>query len=270
MKIFYTAIFPALQTTGLGPLFGALTSRLYIYKEFCGFQVRFLCCFTPSCHSCRFFDQTCNETLGGTDRRHPEILRWIKSRRPATFTPRFLLDDFEQCWWDWWCTIQSGNHRIEGERPCFEEQNVIDWEELNIWGLNGIVLVVVALSWWGKALDKTDTPRKSTSWPDAVRDVTWALWELEVALSLKRDLGAVFDDEVDDDDDDDAEGDDEVERETITIPLSPLRKGKRRAHFNGLEKPHSKRARLFGSENENSEPSQSSVSPPRRTCSRRG
>lgn len=38
-KEFYESIFPALRNSGLGPLFGALTSRLYIYEESCGFEV---------------------------------------------------------------------------------------------------------------------------------------------------------------------------------------------------------------------------------------
>ncbi|EIM79021.1 uncharacterized protein STEHIDRAFT_164091 [Stereum hirsutum FP-91666 SS1] len=235
-KEFYEAIFPYLQHTGLGPLFGALTSRLYIYEEFCGFA-------------------PCGETLGGTDQRHPEIGRWIKSRRPTTFTPMFVLPDFEECWWDWWCAIQPEDRRIEGNRPCFEEKNSIDWESLNVWGLNGIVLIVVALSWWGWALNIGGTPRESTSWPDAVRDVVWVLWELEVMLSLKRDLGDM-----------DEEGD--GEEETIVTPLSP-RRGKRKATDDDSEKAVLKRTRRTRSENENTTPSHPPTSP-RRTRSRRG
>lgn len=125
---------------------------------------------------------------------------------------------YDDLWWKWWCHIQPGDRPVIDGRPSFVEKNSIDWEEINVWGQNGLALVVVALAWWGKALngrtmDGSNLSEEESSWKAAVRDVTWVLWELTRMISMRDDErpgGMGSDDE------------DEVPPEK-TPPLSPTR-----------------------------------------------
>jgi hypothetical protein len=48
-----------------------------------------------------------------------------------------------------------------------------DYSSLKKGGLNGIILILAALAWWGAAVDGKDT-----EWEAAVEDVSWCLSQL--------------------------------------------------------------------------------------------
>lgn len=183
-----------------------------------------------------------------------------------TFKPNVnSWEVYEDLWWKWWCHIQPGDRPIIDGRPSFVVSNTVDWEEINVWGQNGLALVVVALAWWGKplngrALNGQNVSQEESSWMAAVRDVTWVLWELTRMVSKRNDEGP---EGTGSDDEDGAV----PER---TPPLSPTRGNKRPAAVDDdddLEDPLPKRTRLDADGGENTLPH--AVVSPRRTRSRR-
>lgn len=184
----------------------------------------------------------------------------MKNRRATSFFPTEVnsWEVYEDLWWKWWCDVQPKDRPIIAGRPSFMEKNTFDWEEINFWGQNGLVLVVFALAWWGKVLNgQGGVAREVSSWTVAVRDVTWVLWELHLMLSKRRDSQPPAGMGTDDEDDGELEG---------IVPLSPTRKNKRNADNDDLPQPASKRARVAAGGRENIV-AQAALSP-RRTRSR--
>ena len=85
---------------------------------------------------------------------------------------------FSQQWWAWWLSLQpksriSGNVGDDTLLPTIE----MDWSHLQKPGRNGFLLMMLALVWWGKAVNR------DVGWLKAVVDVTAVLPCMLVALS---------------------------------------------------------------------------------------
>ena len=86
----------------------------------------------------------------------------------------------------WWRSIQPvWRHIAEGPLSRAEPQGDDNWTTLAKGSTSGIYVVVMALSWWLRALDPVNTT--SDVWVN-VGDVNWALqcMRYEISRSLKR------------------------------------------------------------------------------------
>ena len=86
----------------------------------------------------------------------------------------------------WWQSIQPAWRRItEGSLSRAEPYGNDNWTSFAKGGTSSIYVVVMALSWWLRALDTGDTT--SDIWAN-VGDVNWALQRMrhEISQSLKR------------------------------------------------------------------------------------
>lgn len=91
------------------------------------------------------------------------------------------LSAFANSFWEWWCGLQP-RHTISDVSGTFVSRfdDTWTWAVLDMPGSAGLVLVMMALSWWGSALinDLNHDPGLSLMWDRAVRDVAYALEEL--------------------------------------------------------------------------------------------
>ncbi|KAE9387096.1 hypothetical protein BT96DRAFT_774921, partial [Gymnopus androsaceus JB14] len=80
--------------------------------------------------------------------RPKEVGTWVSHARSAMFRPEVDLPHFANEFARWWRAMQpEGRDAVEGEFIALTKAT-IDWTELKISGLNGIVNVVGALAWW--------------------------------------------------------------------------------------------------------------------------
>lgn len=106
--------------------------------------------------------------LGTTSR--PECIKmWIARARSSKWHPKIDLDVFEGEFWCWWKSLQP-----EWRQSLQQEGG--DITVLDKPGANGIVSVIVALFYWGKALGSGR--ETSSEWLRAVKDVEWVLAHL--------------------------------------------------------------------------------------------
>ena len=94
----------------------------------------------------------------------------MKNRRPWKDVEIEDMEHFGRQWWAWWISLQP-NSRIcnkdtyDTSLPSLE----MDWTLLKKPGKNGMLLIMLALVWWGKAVDRDN------GWLKAVADVTVVL-----------------------------------------------------------------------------------------------
>jgi len=88
----------------------------------------------------------------------------------------------------WWAAIQPSWRRVvaDGElsRAVPPDEK---WEGLAKGGTAGICVVVMALSWWIKALGDNPADNVGDAWV-AVRDLGWVLTQMKTALTSKIEL----------------------------------------------------------------------------------
>ncbi|KAJ7694011.1 hypothetical protein B0H14DRAFT_2651204 [Mycena olivaceomarginata] len=94
-----------------------------------------------------------------TSGRPKEVAMWVRNAQKGI--PDVLPQSFSDQWWQWWTRINP---------EC-------DWEELRCPGQNGLLNVLACLKWWRNALG-----RETEDWLDAMRDVAWALSQMQRAL----------------------------------------------------------------------------------------
>jgi hypothetical protein len=96
---------------------------------------------------------------------------WIARRRPTTFQPKILsLEDYEREFVDWWRRLQPtwriSNNKVD---KAASPKGVSCWDCLRAPGVNGIMNVVVALFYWGLALEGKSAHHHKV-WLAAVED----------------------------------------------------------------------------------------------------
>ncbi|KAJ3484468.1 hypothetical protein NLJ89_g11978 [Agrocybe chaxingu] len=124
-----------------------------------------------------------------TKNRPPEVAAWIKSKK-KDITPTVNPDKFGRSFASWWMAIQP-HWRVTPENNLVQEVRKTEkWEMLVKGGTAGIYVVVMALSWWLRALktDKKDDPTWATAenavWA-TVDDVSWVLSQLRGTVSRR-------------------------------------------------------------------------------------
>lgn len=103
------------------------------------------------------------------DVRPAEVSAWMKNHRKWTDVPIKDLDGFRKAWWSWWSALQPEARMADADRRNNEAMKVpsvdMDWEKLRKPGKNGLLLIMLALAWWGASSD-------DDRWKKAVADVS--------------------------------------------------------------------------------------------------
>jgi len=115
-----------------------------------------------------------NRTLQNlpTTSRPAEVTAWIKSKKKEV-PPEVDPDTYGSSFMAWWFAIQPTWRLSDNASFVYEALPDEDWRLLRKGGSAGLYTVVVALSWWIRALP-SDLPPCLRAW-SAVRDVQWVI-----------------------------------------------------------------------------------------------
>ena len=91
--------------------------------------------------------------------------------------PVIKAAEFAAEWKEWWNVLQPSWRSDGSSRDCPADA---DWQVLQRGGNNGIFIVIMCLSWWGKAVT---SPQTSEAFQAAVEDVTWTLKNVSLSIS---------------------------------------------------------------------------------------
>ncbi|KAI0061560.1 hypothetical protein BV25DRAFT_1789530, partial [Artomyces pyxidatus] len=120
--------------------------------------------------------------------RPVQVGAWIKCARPWAVYDVGNPRDFGTAWWGWWVHVQPADRGAAG-RAYLEERGEArgvpvcsadafplgpigrdsDWHKVAIAGKNGLLSVMVSLSWWGAAVKAVGGD--PADWTNAVTDV---------------------------------------------------------------------------------------------------
>lgn len=99
-----------------------------------------------------------------SDIRPTEISMWMKNHRRWTDIPIKDVNVFSKAWWVWWTSLQPET-RISDDGTMAAPSVGMDWTNLRKPGKNGLLLIMLALSWWGSASGNDNC------WKSAVAEV---------------------------------------------------------------------------------------------------
>ena len=103
---------------------------------------------------------------------HPEkVNQWIKSKK-KTSPLEIDIDEFASSFMAWWIALQPGWRLANYGAFNYKAPNNEDWQVLHKGCSTGLYIVIVALSWWVRALTP-DSP-SFHAWT-AVHDVQWVI-----------------------------------------------------------------------------------------------
>jgi len=109
----------------------------------------------------------------------PDVVSsWIKSKKKNS-APDIDVEQFASSFMAWWIALQPGWRLADDGSFKYETPTGEDWRVLHKGGSAGLYIVVVALSWWIRAL----TPESPSfcAWT-AVHDVQWVIDQISKTL----------------------------------------------------------------------------------------
>ena len=111
---------------------------------------------------------------------HPEeVASWIKSKKKNS-PPEVNVDTYGPSFMAWWIALQPVWRVSDDSSFNYTAPGNEDWRVLQKGGSAGLYTVVVALSWWIRAL--TPESFSSCAWT-AVRDVHWVIDQISRKLT---------------------------------------------------------------------------------------
>jgi hypothetical protein len=114
-----------------------------------------------------------------TTSRPEEVASWIKSRKKNS-PPDVDAEKYGSSFMAWWIALQPEWRLQDNGSFNYEAPKDEDWSALHKGGKAGLYTVVVALSWWVRAL--TAEIPSFRAWT-AVRDVQWVINEISTKLT---------------------------------------------------------------------------------------
>jgi hypothetical protein len=96
---------------------------------------------------------------------------WIRSKK-KDLSPSVNADEYGSSFMAWWIAIQPRWRLANDSSFVYSTPAGEDWRLLRKSGSAGLYMVVVALSWWIKALPAADPSLHAWT---AVRDVQWVI-----------------------------------------------------------------------------------------------
>ena len=113
-----------------------------------------------------------------TDSRPQEVASWIKRHLKKKHEAVSVLpDEYGPCFIAWWRSIQPSWRTLPDGGYAKAIPDDENWASLGKGGSAGLYIVVMALSWWIRALDLTGV--NSTAW-DVVDDVLWVVQQIRL------------------------------------------------------------------------------------------
>ena len=88
--------------------------------------------------------------------------------------------EYGDCWNAWWWSMQPSWQDPESPFDMPSEASAGSWLHLLCGGLNGLLLVILALAWWMKCSTGTNL----SPIEEAAIDITWVLAQLKSALNV--------------------------------------------------------------------------------------
>ena len=101
--------------------------------------------------------------------RPQEVNQWSGGDRKLKDVPIVDLPVFIVKWHKWWSQLQPSSRRDYVSDGLLEPNVSMDWSRMQKWGKDGMVMVMIALVWWGK-VSETDA-----RWLKAVQDISKVL-----------------------------------------------------------------------------------------------
>jgi hypothetical protein len=87
-----------------------------------------------------------------TDYQPKEIGVWMKTHHTWMDIDMANISMFVAACWLWWKALQSNVWTCKTAEGMIAPADDMDWQNLKRLGKNGLPLVMLTLSWWGKAL----------------------------------------------------------------------------------------------------------------------
>lgn len=113
----------------------------------------------------------------GHKSRPQAIAEWIKLARSATFRPKIKnVKTFSSEFTAWWASLQPGWRTKDADGNWIQDSGV-DWNDLRCPGKNGLLSVVAALFFWGRAVQTSRSAARYT-WENAMNDVLYVYTQL--------------------------------------------------------------------------------------------
>ena len=81
-------------------------------------------------------------------------------------------------WREWWDILQPSWRLNSFDQNCSTDA---DWQVLQRGGNNGIFIVIMCLSWWGKAIT---SPQNCDTFQAAVDEVAWVLEKVSSSVTF--------------------------------------------------------------------------------------
>ena len=111
---------------------------------------------------------------------HPkEVASWIKSKKKNS-PPEVNVNTYGPSFMAWWITLQPVWRVSDDSLFNYMAPSNEDWCVLQKGGLAGLYTVVVALSWWIRALTPESFSSRALT---AVRDVRWVIDQISRKLT---------------------------------------------------------------------------------------
>ena len=114
--------------------------------------------------------------------RPAEVGSWLKGRKHSK-NAMPVIDDicgYRDNWIDWW-TASQPKWRSTGSWPFpMDDENNESWDDFPARGQNGIFLVIMAISWWARAVEST---KDFMQFEEVVDNIHWVIRQLTHAHS---------------------------------------------------------------------------------------
>ena len=114
--------------------------------------------------------------------RPEEVKAWIKNKKKDS-PPDVDIDAYGSSFMAWWIAIQPTWRLANDSSFVYATPAMEDWRSLHKGGAAGLYTVIVALSWWIKALPLADSSIRAWT---AVHDVNWVIDQISEKIEFGR------------------------------------------------------------------------------------
>lgn len=115
-------------------------------------------------------------------KRPEEVTWWMKNHRRWAHVDIKNTPKFTGAWWHWWDYLQPAEQSRDPVTLRLPTPSAdMDWRDLKKAGRNGLLLIMMVLTWWGKE------SRNSGDWKKAVNEVTEVM---HCMIEVESDVGS--------------------------------------------------------------------------------